>query len=262
MIAGCTFIDDWGLYIHRRFDTRDAHSSMTDRGTYIHRRQTEERTFIDDRQRNVHSSTTDRGTYIHRRQRDGHASNDRWRTFIIDDSEKDIHWQTDRGRTFIDDSGTDVHRTTEDVRSSTDGGCTFIDDGRGSSGTQPSRDRRCGRCVGVGRERRRERESITRTRSAPISFAPISFASFAAAASSASKAHAQVSWSKIDMCSWILSSSSLSIHSLEPVLLHLFFPNCLQYVLPKRDLCFLPSCLHSFLVSTVAIVVCSPPYCR
>jgi hypothetical protein len=33
-------------------------------------------------------------------------------------------------------------------------------------------------------------------------------------------------------------------------------------VLPKRDLCFLPSCLHSFLVSIVAIVVCSPPYCR
>jgi hypothetical protein len=56
------------------------------------------------------------------------------------------------------------------------------------------------------------------------------------------------------MCSWILSSSSLSIHSLEPALLHLFIPNCLQYVLPKRDLCFL--------LSIVAIVVCSPPSCR
>ncbi|CAK9865380.1 unnamed protein product [Sphagnum jensenii] len=159
---------------------------MTDRGTYIHRRQQDAyrhtgRTFIDDSGMDMHrtiddvhsSSTTARRTFIHR--------------------------QTDRGRIFIVDSGTDMHRTTEDVRSSTDGGCTFIDDGRGSSGTQPSRDRRCGRCVGVGRER--EGESITRTRSAPISFAPISFASFAAAASSASKAHAQVSLSKIDMCS-------------------------------------------------------------
>jgi hypothetical protein len=86
---------------------------------------------------------------------DMHRTTDR-RTFIIDDSEKDIHRQTDRGRTFIDDSGMDMHRTTEDVCSSTDGGCTFIDDGRGSSGTQPSRVRRCGCCVGVGRERERE----------------------------------------------------------------------------------------------------------
>jgi hypothetical protein len=93
---------------------------------------------------------TDRGTYIHRRrrQREGHPLTDR---------------QTDRGRIFIDDSGTDLHLTTEDVRSSTDGGCTFIDDGRGSSGTQPSRDRRCGRCVGVGeREREREKERVSR----------------------------------------------------------------------------------------------------
>ncbi len=243
MRAGCTFIDDWGLYIRRRLDI----------GTNIHRRQQDAhihthrgRTFIDDRGMDMHrttddvhsSSTTARKTfidrqtdrqrsYIYRRQRDGYASND-------------------TGRTFIDGRMMHIHRRRPWQL-------------RHAAELRPSLRTLC--WCGE-REREREGESITRTRSAPISFAPISFASFAAAASSASKAHAQVSSSKIDMCSWILSSSSLSIHSLEPAPLHLFSPNCLQYVLPKRDLCFFPSCLHSFLVSIVAIVVCSPPSCR
>jgi hypothetical protein len=112
----CMFIHESGMHIYRRLRIvhssttwhRDEHSSTTARRTHTHTQR----------------------TYIHRRPRDGHASNDRWRTFIIDDSEKDIHWQTDRqtevvylsttaGRICIERHRTYVHRRTDDAHSST-----------------------------------------------------------------------------------------------------------------------------------------------
>ncbi|CAM6063667.1 unnamed protein product [Sphagnum tenellum] len=124
---------------------------------------------------------------MHRTSDDVHSSSTTARRTSINrqTDRQDVYSSTIAGRICIERQRTYVHRRTEDAHSST------------TAAAAPARSRAetvVADAVLVWGER--EGESITRTRSAPISFA-----SFAAAASSASKAHAQVSSSKIDMCS-------------------------------------------------------------